>query len=167
MTPQQQFLKVEFPALTMKLHADTQPIWGQMSAQHMMEHVSALLYISLGKKPFPLMVPEEHLEKSRQWLMSPKEFRPGTQGPGLPSKPGPLRFTDIEEAREKLLGSMQRFLAHFEENPEFEVMHPAFGMLGKAEWEQFHYKHIRHHYSQFGLIPLSDYYKEKLGKAGE
>lgn len=162
MTLQEHFLQNEVPALLDDLQADTAPIWGVMTAQHMVEHLSALLYISLGKKEFPLMIPQENLEKSRAWLMSDKEFRPGTVAPGLPQTPGKLRFATLAEAKTKLLETIQAFSDHYQANPTAEVMHPVFGMINKTQWEQFHFKHIQHHLMQFGLIPLSEYKRRKL-----
>ncbi len=163
MTPQQLFLKEEVPHLLDSLQADNQPIWGLMSAQHMLEHVSALLYISLGKKAFPLMTPPDQLESSRAWLMSHKEFPISFAAPGIPANPGPLRFASLEEAKEKLLESLAAFFQKYTENPEAEAVHPVFGSINKEQWEQFHFKHIQHHLMQFGLIPLSEYKKRKLG----
>lgn len=162
MTLQAHFLENEVPALIEDLAADTQPIWGVMTPQHMLEHASGLFYIALGKKEFPLLIPEENLEKSREWLMSDKEFRPGTAAPGMSKEPGPLRFASFEEAKAKFLKSLHAFIDHYKANPTAEANHPVFGKINKTQWEQFHYKHVQHHFMQFGLIPLSEYKKAKL-----
>lgn len=162
MTLQQHFLENEVPSLLDDLEADTQPIWGVMTAQHMLEHVSGLFYIALGKREVPLMIPKENLEKSREWLMSDKEFRPGLAAPGMPKEAGPLRFASFEEAKEKFIKTLHAFVDHYKADSTAEANHPVFGMINRTQWEQFHYKHTEHHLMQFGLIPLSEYKIKKL-----
>jgi hypothetical protein len=162
MTLQEHFLRQEVPTLLDDLTADTQALWGAMTAQHMLEHVSGLFYIALGKRAIPLMVKEEQLEKAQEWLMSDKEFRPGILAPGVPQKPGPLRFASFDEAKAKFAQTLQAFNDHFQQNPTAVANHPVFGKLNKSQWEQFHYKHTQHHFMQFGLIPMSEYKKRKL-----
>ena len=41
------------------LHPDTKPVWGTMSAQRMIEHLSDTLRIASGKDQFPVVVPED------------------------------------------------------------------------------------------------------------
>lgn len=152
MTPQQVFFYETLPQLLAQLTADTQPRWGKMSAQHMVEHVSAITYLALGKRELPVMTPPEVLEKSRAWLMSDKPFRPDTKAPMLPAEPLPLSFASLDEAKQKLLDTIEAFRKRFDENPDLQTVHPVFGLLDRAQWEQFHYKHCRHHFTQFGLI---------------
>jgi len=72
MTLQQHFLEVGVPDLLDDLQADTQPLWGVMTPQHMLEHVSGLFYIALGKRDIPLLIKPEQVPASQAWLMSGK-----------------------------------------------------------------------------------------------
>ena len=154
MTKQQAFLYNELPGLIDKVQAASQPLWGKMSAQHMIEHLSGVNYLALGKITAKLEIPEEQVPRSQEWLASDKMFRKNIRMEALPEEPAPLRFADIEEAKSKAKGTLQRFKAHFDQHPDFEAMHPAFGVLGRSQWEQFLYKHYRHHLAQFGIIEL-------------
>ncbi|RMG56009.1 MAG: DUF1569 domain-containing protein [Bacteroidetes bacterium] len=155
MTPYRQFLEEEVPRLLPQLAADTQPHWGKMQPQHMIEHVSALFYLAYSQKVNACFTPADKLPKARAFLFNDdKHFRPHTAGPGLPKEPGPFRFADLDEAKDKLLDSMKKFFAFFDADPEREVMHPVFGPLNQEGWERFQHKHLSHHFRQFGLLPL-------------
>ena len=41
------------------LNAESKPLWGEMSAQRMVEHLTDTIKIASGKVKFPLVVPEE------------------------------------------------------------------------------------------------------------
>ncbi|MEZ4687569.1 MAG: DUF1569 domain-containing protein [Bacteroidia bacterium] len=154
MTKQQAFLYNELPALIDKVQENSQPRWGKMTAQHMLEHLSGVNYLALGKITAKLEIPEEQVPRAQAWLASDKMFRKNIRLDALPEEPSPLRFADIEEAKSKAKGTLQRFKSHFDQQPEFKAMHPAFGMLTRDQWEQFLYKHYRHHLAQFGIIEL-------------
>ncbi len=162
MDPKQQFLYEEVPQLLENLTADAQPLWGQMTAQHMVEHVSGIFYIGLGKITMPLATPPEELESYRAWLMSEKPFRPSITAPGISPKLRPLRFADLDEAKGKLLQGIEGLKHKAATDPDRLTTHPVFGELTPAQWEHFHDKHTRHHLMQFGLIPMSDYVRGKL-----
>ena len=166
MTTKQQFIYEEVPALLDQLTEDSRPLWGIMGPQHMIEHISGITYLGLGKREIPLATAEENLERSHAWLMSDKPFRPFTKAVGIPQdQPLPLRFASFAEAREKFKSTLKAFQARAQADPGKRITHPIFGPLNAAEWEHFQDKHLRHHMMQFGLIPLSDYVKEKLAQS--
>lgn len=45
---------------------------------------------------------------------------------------------------------MRRFLAAPRSNGALYT-HPVFGLIGYEEWHRMHYKHVHHHFLQFGL----------------
>lgn len=148
------FIRETFPQKLAELQSDTKPLWGVMTAQHMVEHLGGAFAMSRGKFNLPLVIPEERIPKAVAWLRSDKPFGKHVNGIGL--KPGqlmPLRFADLEEAKEKTTSQIDKFyafMATLEEGKTF--LHPAFGELPAEDWEQFHYKHIYHHLTQFGLL---------------
>ena len=44
-----------------KLTSETKPLWGDMSAQRMVEHLTDTLKIASGKIKFPLEIPEDKI----------------------------------------------------------------------------------------------------------
>ncbi len=154
MTPAQQFLRVQAPAYIAQIHPGLERLWGKMSVQHMVEHCAGIFVLSTkpGHDLAPF-IPPEYVTKRLDWLRSDKPFRENTKAPILPDEPLPLRFANLEEAKEKFLQGMDRFFAFYTASPDQLVVHPVFGPLGVEDWEQFHYKHLQHHFRQFGLLP--------------
>ncbi len=148
------FLKKDFLPLLNNLTADAKGNWGKMNGQQMVEHVSGFFAVSYEKLKFPLVTPEDHLPKYKEFLMSEKEFRENTKAPAqvLPDEPIALRNKNMQEAMNVLEKSVHNFFAYFSENPEKKTMHPVFGELNFEEWVQLHHKHVIHHLKQFGLI---------------
>ncbi len=128
--------------------------WGKMNAQQMIEHVGIVYLISTGKIKAELTTPVEHLPKYLEFLNSEKQFRENTKAPEnmLGEEPAPLRFANLEEAKQKLAGAIGSFENYFKPDPEKRIMHPVFGELNYAEWVLMHYKHVTHHLRQFGLM---------------
>ena len=146
-----QFLQKECVPLIRSIDTTTLPRWGKMSAQQMVEHVSAFFKISTEKLIFPLTTPVEHLPKYREFLMSEKEFRENTKAPVLPADPLPVEYPAMDNAIADLQKQVNDFFGHFRGRPEKKTLHPAFGELNFEEWVQLHYKHVRHHLKQFGI----------------
>ncbi len=144
-------LEKQFISIVQKIDSSTQPRWGKMNVQQMIEHVSAFFKISSGKLKFPLVTPPEHLPKFREFLMSEKEFRENTRAPVLPEEPLPLQYATMQEAITDLKEQVNDFFNYFADDPGKKTIHPAFGELNFEEWVQLHHKHVKHHLKQFGV----------------
>ena len=120
----------------------------------MVEHVAGFFYVSSGKIKFPLAIPQEHLPKYKEFLLSDKEFRENTKAPlsVIGEEPLPLRFASMDEAINNLNKSIAAFENHFANNKDEKTLHPVFGELNFEEWVLLHYKHVRHHLKQFGMV---------------
>jgi len=147
----QNFLQRDFIPLLQKIDSSTNPRWGKMNAQQMMEHVSGFFKLSTDKLHIPLVTPPEHLPKFKEFLMSEKEFRENTKAPVLPDDPLPVRKKDLPEARKELEQEVNDFFNFFKDDPEKTTLHPVFGDLNFSEWVLLHYKHVKHHLKQFGI----------------
>lgn len=134
-----------------KLDNSSQPLWGKMSAQRMIEHLSESLQMSVGVGKYQLLIPEEKIEKMQGILASdtpmPKEFK-------VPFAPEEytLRNEEIELAVDELVDNWIAFEEYYEANPEIKNLHPFYGDLDKNGWYRLHAKHFTHHFEQFGLI---------------
>jgi hypothetical protein len=142
----------EFLGKLNQLELDTNPLWGKMSAQHMVEHLIFAVQMGNGKLVLECFNPPEMLPLMKKILMSerplPKLFVNPVIGPDLME----LIFSNLEEAKLNLKKEVDDYYSYFEKNPEAKLINVTFGELNFDEWEVFHNKHFTHHLSQFGLI---------------
>lgn len=135
------------------LNPDTPPIFGKMTAQHMVEHLSYTLRFANGKLPQELLYRPDKAEKFKQYtIYSEQELQPGFRAPMLPEELLPLKHPGMQEAVQELEQELQDMDRYFAQNPEARPVSPTLGELTQAEWYVFHNKHFRHHFRQFGLL---------------
>ncbi len=148
------FIKNGMFSLLSNLAADSKNSWGKMNAQQMVEHLADFFDISAAKVSFRLVIPEEHLPKYKAFLLSDKEFRENTKAPAevLGEEPLPVRTANMEAAMNNLRNSVDDFYKYFENDPAKITVHPVFGPLNFEEWILLHYKHVTHHFRQFGMM---------------
>ena len=134
------------------LKEDSQPIFGKMTAQHMIEHLILTIKISYGRIKIPHFEPSERQLKEKQNLLyTVMEFPEGIKAPGLPDELLPLRYANLNEAKKELIKSIEAFNELFTANPDLIFIHPRLGLLNQTEWRTFHEKHLTHHFKQFGI----------------
>jgi len=148
------FMKETLPQLLQKLPEDAPPRWGKTpSPQHIIEHLSSILYISRTERNIPLMIPEDKVEKAQSFLWKEgKMFRKGTRAPILGDLPQDLRFESLDKAIAVTLENIEAFYEYYEAEEGRRTMHPAFGKLDLSAWERFHHMHFVHHLGQFGVL---------------
>ena len=135
------------------LKVDSQPVFGKMSAQHVIEHLAITFMISNGKLPRQLVTPPEKVARYKAVFFEPdKEFPSGIKAPVLGDEPLPLRYPDLPSAIQKFWKEFDAFETYYAENPDSKPMHPVIGELDKEEWVLFHNKHVTHHFKQHGLV---------------
>lgn len=137
-----------------KLTAETPAQWGNMTAQHMVEHLIDSVRLANGKFSAPFLFGEEKAaemkERFAQYIADPGIFPKNVPNPLV--KLGPYKAASLAVAIEKLAADVELFYAHFAQNPDVRPTHPFFGPLNFEEWEAFHEKHFRHHFTQFELL---------------
>ena len=137
------------------LDKNTPHVWGNMTPQHMIEHLVWAFECSTGILELPCRTPENILERAKRFLYdarpTPHEFK----NPLLGENPLPFRFSSFMEAKDALRKATDRFIIHFREQPGAIHVHPVFGPLGAEEWHRTQFKHCYHHLLQFGLIDQS------------
>jgi oxepin-CoA hydrolase / 3-oxo-5,6-dehydrosuberyl-CoA semialdehyde dehydrogenase len=134
-----------------KLSATTQPQWGAMNAQRMVEHLTEGLQMSIGIGEYQLLIPEDKIDKMKAILASDEPMPRGFKVPFAPEK-YELRNEELELAVDELIENWLAFEEYYEENPTKEHLHPYYGMLDKNGWLRIHEKHFTHHFEQFGLL---------------
>jgi oxepin-CoA hydrolase/3-oxo-5,6-dehydrosuberyl-CoA semialdehyde dehydrogenase len=137
-----------------KLTPDSQPAWGVMTAQHMVEHLEMGYRIAAGQhQDFEVATPEEYLEKTAATLWNYKKMPRGHKMP-LMKKDGTLeelKHDNLETAKEKMLEARQEYLDYFKRNPKAVTKNAVFGELSKYEWYLLERKHLNHHFEQFQI----------------
>lgn len=134
------------------LKPDSPAQFGIMTAQHMAEHLILTVKISYGRIQIPEFEPnEKQLAQKQALIYTGIPFPKGVMAPGLNDQILPLRYPDLQSAKEELLKSIDSYHSLFQANPEVKTMHPRFGKLTYPEWEIFHPKHFEHHFGQFGI----------------
>ncbi len=133
------------------IQVDTPALWGKMNAHQMVEHLSLVFVLSMGKIKFPYQGTEADakrfwegfVESENPW----KEVFPSSDL----GEPRPPRKDTIEESKLLLQKSFRDYLVYCEANPN--AVHPQYflGNLTVDQWRQVHVKHLRHHMRQFGM----------------
>jgi hypothetical protein len=134
-----------------KLSADTTPLWGEMSAQRMVEHLSDSLQMAVGKNTFPLEIPEDRIPRMKEFLLSDKPMAKNIEVP-FAKKDEVLRNENLDLSIDELAENWIEFEDYYSENEEIENLHPYYGMLNYEQWLRLHSKHFTHHFEQFGLV---------------
>ena len=155
LTNQREFLVTQVPELLKKLRSDTEPNFGLMTAQHMVEHLIDIADNSTKRHGEPEGEPTETHLWFKDFIANgavPIQHRPeeNKTRADLP----PLRYPSMEAAMEEVPRAIQRFYDFYQKHPGFISYSPIFGELSFEEMEVFHLSHYRYHLWQFGLIEV-------------
>ena len=146
-----EFLSRSLPEAIETLDGDTPPIWGKMTAQHMVEHLAWILDLSTGKEKTNCDLPEAKQAAFKPWLYDDRPFPREIRNPRLPLIPGPLKYPTLREAKVTFREALDQFIRDTKVNSQYKETHPVFGSLSMDEWERFHFKHSFGHLVQFRL----------------
>jgi hypothetical protein len=142
----------ELNSLLNNLTENTQPKWGEMKAQNMVEHLVKTLELSNGKKEIAQKTTDEEALKAKQkFIYTDVEMPMGLKsslGEGLM----PLEFSNLDEAKENLNKELDDFETYHANHPDAVFVQPRLGKLNYKEWVILHNKHFTHHFKQFGLV---------------
>ncbi|MEE2801702.1 MAG: phenylacetic acid degradation bifunctional protein PaaZ [Bacteroidota bacterium] len=138
-----------------KANSETKPLWGNMTMQHMVEHLEHGYRIASGEiQDFEVATPEKYLEKVAATLWNyekmPRDFKmPLMKQDGSLEE---LQHEDLATAIAKLFEARNEYLDYFKRNPKATTKNAVFGPLSKYEWSLLERKHVTHHLEQFGLL---------------
>jgi len=133
-----------------RLTPDTSRRWGKMTAHEMLCHVSDSFRGMLGDRP-TTKAPASALQ--RQVVRFVALHTPVPWPHGVPTRPevNPheegTRPAVFESDRVALRELMDRFVRAESVYAE----HPMFGALSRREWMIWGYRHLDHHFRQFGI----------------
>ena len=136
-----------------KLTADTQPAFGSLTPQQMVEHLVTTIKMTNGKRHIEQRTTKEEGEAWKaKMIYTDMEFPMGLKTPLIPDGAPVYEHADISTAVEALKSELNDLETYFKDNPDATPTHPRLGMLNHKEWLIFHGKHFTHHFKQFGLI---------------
>ena len=137
-----------------KLTKDTNPKWGIMTPQHMIEHLEYTYKIASGEiQDFEIATPEKILEKVKNSLWNYKKFPQNSQFPVLEKDTlDDLKHESLEVAIEKFKAQRKIYVEFFKKNPDEILKNMVFGELSRYEWYLLERKHLNHHFEQFNLL---------------
>ncbi|MDX1446654.1 DUF1569 domain-containing protein [Lishizhenia sp.] len=133
------------------LDPETKPLWGKMSAQRMIEHLTDAVQIATGKNPQNQIIPDEKLPGMLRFLDSDKEMARDVQVP-FAKEGEALRHSEIELALDELVEELIYFEELYAMQEGLTQIHPYYGPLDYAQWTRLNSKHLTHHFKQFGLL---------------
>jgi len=133
------------------LTVETKPLWGKMTARHMVEHLILAVRISNGKIKLKCFSPPEKLPILKKILLSSRPLPRNFINPVIDENLMPIQYESLEEAKKILAAEIADYYKYFEDNKAAFLTNVTFGDLNKEEWEIFHQKHFTHHLLQFGI----------------
>lgn len=125
-------------------------LWGTMTAQQMLCHVTDQLRMALGEVPAPRRGSFLHrtLIKKLILLGIPAPKGKIKTVPELDQKKSGTQPTTFDGDRDALQHSIEKFITMQE---SALTPHSMFGTLTKQEWGRLIYIHLQHHFQQFGI----------------
>jgi hydroxymethylglutaryl-CoA reductase len=147
------FPEINLELLTKDLNIDTKPLWGNLNAWQMIEHLTDAIMVSIGEIEAPVFTEDDKVAKlKRMFIDSDSPFRKDFQSPIFRGDGIVFRNLTFKDAIHELNAYVAKFVAYYEQIPNKTNSHPVFGPLNKIDWERFHSKHFTHHFRQFGSI---------------
>jgi len=139
----------QFVARINKLSIDTPNQWGKMDVSQMMAHCNVSYDMAFNenyKKSNPILrFILKYLAKKGLVNESPLKKNSSTASEMIIKTP-----KVFEEEKGKLVLNVNNLVAKGENYFHLKD-HPGFGVMTKQEWNNFYYKHLDHHLTQFGV----------------
>ncbi|MCU0345583.1 MAG: DUF1569 domain-containing protein [Saprospiraceae bacterium] len=152
------FFEKKLPGLLELLTPEHQPLWGHLSPQHMVEHLTWAFDGAMGRWKATVVTPEDKLPRYRRFLytnVAMQHHFPHPQMPPVGVLPA-LRQPDLSAALAEFWQRWAEYDQFSLDNPGVVVDHVVFGPLTPDEWRLMHFKHLVHHLSQFGLTTVEE-----------
>lgn len=131
-----------------KLNADTPRKWGVMTPAQMLWHCRQQLRLSNGQLKVKDMFPAPV-----RWLLKKTFANRVPFGKSMGTIPGieadKIENLNFDDEKSALKTSLNDFVKMPTEN--IVKTHPIFGKMEEGDWGKIVYKHLDHHFSQFGV----------------
>ena len=148
-----QFPNIDFDVLRNELKPETPALFGAMTAQQMIEHLSVVYNFALHDITITVLTPEDKIEKVKKvFLWSPGGFKQNVANDFTKTLSFETTYKNMEEAIQVLEQKHKQVALLLLNTIVQNKSHPIFGLLNNEEWIQFFTKHTWHHLNQFGLV---------------
>ena len=132
-----------------KLSPSTQNQWGKMNASQMMAHCNVSYDMAFNENykkssPFLRFILKNLAKKG---LVNENPLKKNSSTATEMVIKG---LKDFNEEKSKLISNVKNLVAKGENYFHLKD-HPGFGVMTKQEWNNFYYKHLDHHLTQFGV----------------
>jgi hypothetical protein len=129
-----------------QLNKDTSANWGKMNVGQMLYHCQMPLNIILEKEDYGVkpnwlinLLFKKSMYSDKLW----KKNLPTAKGFAIKDE------KDFETEKQAITSLIDELNSQRERNDW--QSHPAFGKMTKAQWGKMQYKHLDHHFRQFGV----------------
>ena len=145
------FDKDTYSEITNRISALTpgsQHLWGKMNVAQMLAHCKEAFKVPLSDKKMPRSI----LGLLVGWMIKSKLYNDEPWKKNLPTAPNFIikDERDFEKEKQELVGMINRFHNAGPGNVG-KYPHPMFGSFTPEQWGQSMYKHLDHHFKQFGV----------------
>ncbi|MBL8151641.1 MAG: DUF1569 domain-containing protein [Blastocatellia bacterium] len=144
-------VRKEIEVRVCKLKPATEGLWGKMTANEMICHLSDTLRVTLGEKKAK-GTGKWYDKTIMKWLaLSPVPWPRGkiVAPAEVNQEKAGIRPIEFEKDKEVFLKLLSRYA---EKNADYNwPQHPILGQLSYWQWGRFHYVHFNHHLKQFGV----------------
>ena len=139
----------QFIARIEKIAPNTQNLWGKMNASQMMAHCNVSYDMAF----------DENYKKSNAFLrfilknLAKKGLvndAPLSKNSSTATEMIIKTEKDLNVEKGKLIANVKNLVTKGEDYFHLKD-HPGFGVMTKDEWNNFYYKHLDHHLTQFGV----------------
>lgn len=128
-----------------RLSADSAARWGQFTPARMLRHLGSSLKMATGELPIAPRRSPLRLFPLKQLIVFVFPFPKGAPtAPALLTRDEPHFETERAAVRELLAGFASKQVPTWPD-------HPAFGALTREQWGVLAWKHVDHHFRQFGV----------------
>ena len=139
-------------SLVESIQGDLKPAWGSMTLDEMLKHLTSGLELSASYHKAKIVVPDDKLLAFRKFLMTDKLFMKGAPIPAEYKSFSQPNGTELDQLKNIFLDKFSAFKKETEQNSDFWSIHPSFGKMDSEYTRQLQWKHITHHFTQFGII---------------
>lgn len=129
-----------------KITPESKSAWGEMNVAQMLTHCSKSMQMPTGEL-MPTLSPMRFIGQ----FFKKKVLGEGSLGRNSPTAKE-MKVVDVREfnsAKQEFLESYTK-LIQGGESGAIAKNHPFFGKMTAKEWGRINYKHLDHHFSQFG-----------------
>lgn len=129
-----------------KIEENATPQWGKMNAGQMFNHCQAPLKIAVNQSDVKLKPNWLVKLLFKKMLYSPKPFKKNAPTPPEFRSTGDFNFHKEKAELQKWMNELWE-----DRNNENREPHPVFGHFTKEQWGILQWKHLNHHFEQFGV----------------